>query len=386
LNVLIMPSWYPTSEKPLRGIFFKEQAEALARADVHVSVLYFNFYKRSTLKKNLFVIFPRISIRMQNNIFTVELSWFYPLNHHSSKLIVEFLFALIGFFIVATHGKPDLIHVQSVVRAGYVARIISRIFGIPYIISEHSSKYERYGVLEKKLLRIREVFLSSQLNIVVAPALAQILGKTLGIDPLSFMCIPNSINTDFFTIGEKTKKSIVITSICYLSPNKGVEILLRGFVHVLNEVPDAKLLIAGDGTQRTELEILASDLGIRESAVFLGQLDRSSIRNLLHDTSVYVSTSYVETFGVTLIEALAAGVPVVATRSGGPNTIVTDTVGLLVPIGNPIELSKAILKIIENYNSYSPDSIRSYCIENFGDGAVTSRLVKVYSNLIESPV
>jgi glycosyltransferase involved in cell wall biosynthesis len=93
---------------------------------------------------------------------------------------------------------------------------------------------------------------------------------------------------------------------------------------------------------------------------------------------VFVLSSLVETFGVVVAEALAMGVPVVATRSGGPESIVGADDGLLVPPGDELALADAMAVMVETRGDYNADLIRKRCIDRFSGAAVADALSGIY--------
>ena len=97
---------------------------------------------------------------------------------------------------------------------------------------------------------------------------------------------------------------------------------------------------------------------------------------------VLVSSSVVETFGVTLIEALASGKPVVTTDSGGPSDIVNDDVGILVPQKDPEALADAIEYVLNHYEEYCAQKLSQYAKERYSYEAVGQQLSKIYRTLI----
>lgn len=85
-----------------------------------------------------------------------------------------------------------------------------------------------------------------------------------------------------------------------------------------------------------------------------------------------------ETFGVTLIEAMACGKPVIATRSGGPETFVHDDNGLLVPTGDVEALADAMRQMAKTYHQYDPDAIRADCVARFSEDAFVRSVAQLY--------
>ncbi|QWV91842.1 glycosyltransferase family 4 protein [Geomonas oryzisoli] len=135
----------------------------------------------------------------------------------------------------------------------------------------------------------------------------------------------------------------VILCVGDLRPAKGYRDALEATAVIRATVPEALLVIAGTKTELyPELLALCDELKIRECVRFLGY--RDDVADLFAASDVYLSCSLSEGFSLTVVEAMAAGVPVVATRSGGPEEIVVDgTTGLLVDVAEPAQMAGAIL-------------------------------------------
>jgi len=121
--------------------------------------------------------------------------------------------------------------------------------------------------------------------------------------------------------------------------------LITAAAEVLARVPDARFLLVGDGTERVALERLARELGIAERVFFLGE--RRDVSFLLAGLDLFVLPSREEGMGIVLIEAMASGVPVLATATGGIVEVVEDTVsGFLVPPGDANALAESIISVL----------------------------------------
>ena len=139
--------------------------------------------------------------------------------------------------------------------------------------------------------------------------------------------------------------------------------------------------IVGDGPDRDYLMKLVSNLKLNEEVIFHGKLTREKLIGLLQNTDVVVSASKLETFGVTIIEALSCGIPVIATRSGGPEEIINKENGILVEKDNISDLCSGLEKIYKNYNTFNHGEIRPDCLKKLGYGIIADRLLDVYENL-----
>jgi hypothetical protein len=135
----------------------------------------------------------------------------------------------------------------------------------------------------------------------------------------------------------------LLLALARLHPKKGLDIALRALV----DLPTAYLWIAGDGPLRTELEALATSLGVAERVRFLGW--RNDRERLLAACDICVFPSRYEPFGTVTVDAWAAGKPIVAAASAGPAATITDGVdGLLVPIDNVGALRDALSRVIND--------------------------------------
>ena len=105
---------------------------------------------------------------------------------------------------------------------------------------------------------------------------------------------------------------------------------------------------------------------------------------MLRHHHVLVLSSEVETFGVALVEAMTTGLPVIATRCGGPESIVSLDTGMLVDPNDPVKLAKAMWKMIDLYSTYDPNKIRNIALEQYGDNAYVARITDMVSSIVQA--
>jgi len=144
----------------------------------------------------------------------------------------------------------------------------------------------------------------------------------------------------------RTRARRVITTVANLRPGKGHDVLLKAAARVVRRVPDVQFQIVGDGPRRQELEQQASALRITAQVSFLGH--RHDVPAVLAQSDIFAFPSFMEASPNAVIEAMAAGLPIVATRVGGiPEVIEHEQSGLLVPPGDDRALAAGILRLIE---------------------------------------
>lgn len=386
LHVLVLPSWYPTHYAPLSGVFFYEQAQALRKAGVRVGVVYPDLRSLRTLRINNFFEnrFQLVTCE-ENGVNTVRLlGWNVPNARLRARLFIGATKYLVNKYI-EKYGKPDLVHAHSVLWGGVAAREVQRRFGIPYVVTEHSSAYGRGLIRKWEEPLIRAVLQDAASIVAVSRSLSASLKAYAPDEHINV--IPNLVNTDFFTLPPRprSKKPFKFLTVASLTPNKAIDVLLYSFAfafpneHVLLE-------IGGAGEQRSVLERLVEELGLASRVKFLGSLDRNSVRQAMWKANAFVLPSYVETFGVVLIEAMATGLPLISTRSGGPEDIVTEDVGLLVNPGDVNQLSFALRRLVMEYSSFNEPTIRNRAIDSFREEVVVNRLLDLYNQVLELEV
>ena len=165
--------------------------------------------------------------------------------------------------------------------------------------------------------------------------------------------IPYGIDIDHYAqrrTSPKTSDGRLIGMIGHLSPIKGQDIFIRAAASISAGREGIDFLIVGedkaaDGRNRAEIERLIAELGMSDRVTLIGWQD--DVRDVLQTLDIFVCPSRIEPFGLVMVEAMAAGVPVVATRSEGAVEIIEDGVtGRLVPIGDTIALAEAIRTLL----------------------------------------
>lgn len=150
---------------------------------------------------------------------------------------------------------------------------------------------------------------------------------------------------------EKSKKPIIIGTVKSLEPVYGIDILIKAFkiVKERNHEINLKLLIAGDGSERQNLEKLVSDMSIEGHVEFIGYVKPSNVVNCYNRIDIFANLSRRESFGVSVVEAMACGLPVIASSVGGLKEILADgDSGILIEPDNVFQTAEAIEYLVLN--------------------------------------
>jgi glycosyltransferase involved in cell wall biosynthesis len=144
------------------------------------------------------------------------------------------------------------------------------------------------------------------------------------------------------------KKSFVLLTVRNLVKRKGVHYLIEAMPCILEQFPNTKLLIIGDGPFRPRLESLASKLGLVENVFFLGHIPNDKTPPYYAACDIFVMPSLDEGFGISVVEAMAMKKPIVSTNAGGLKEVVDDKTAIVVPPANSPLLARAVIKLLKN--------------------------------------
>jgi glycosyltransferase involved in cell wall biosynthesis len=379
MHILILPSWYITASNPLSGIFFKEQAESLAKYGDKVGVISIQEnHIRSSFKQKKQPYSNKHFLENGINTYSIEyltIPRFTKIKVKIKKIIFKKIF---GKYI-KDNGLPDIVHVHSFM-VGEFAIWIKEKYNIPYVVTEHYSGFALNNISNKDLDKANKVFEKSNYNIAVSKNFKDLLENKF---KKSFTYLPNIVNIHFFEISDKnSEKDFHFINIAFINKNKNQDMLIRAFTNSFAKKSHIKLTIVGDGPEYERLKGLIKKLNMENQIFLYGKASRDEVKTLLQKTDAFVLSSRYETFGIVMIEAMACGLPVIATKCGGAESIVTSNkVGLLSDI-NEMQLSKKINELYENRFNYDSKYIREYVENNFSEEIVIEKLKEIYSKVL----
>jgi glycosyltransferase involved in cell wall biosynthesis len=263
---------------------------------------------------------------------------------------------------VARQGA-DVIYAQWLVPSGFVGALVSRLSGVPLVVSLHGSDVfvaERYAVLRPA---VRVIFRTVRHVIACSTNLAQ-RAVELGAPHEAVTVVPYGVDTERYrphpdsgpglraTLGLPASQQVVM-AMGRLVYKKGFSYFLRAAPLVLARYPDTVFLVAGDGPLRGELEALAASLGIADQFRFVGQIPWSQTPDYLAMSEVFAVPSILDEAGNldglpnVVLESLATGCPIVASGVAGiPEVVHDDHNGLLVPPKDERALADAICRLL----------------------------------------
>jgi glycosyltransferase involved in cell wall biosynthesis len=282
--------------------------------------------------------------------------------------------------------RPDVVHAHGMFSTLAMGGLIAaRALDVPSVVTHHS-------LIRPALLpwaRLIYLFASGRADLVTAVSRAAALDAARASGRRDVLILPNGI--DLPVDGPDGGRAgatpgIRVTSVMRLTRKKMPYHLVRDFARVLERVSDPRrlrLTIVGDGPERARVERLATTLGIRGRVEFSGSRTRAEVVRILADSTLFVSPSHAEAFGLVLLEARAAGLPSVAMAGGGAGEVVEDgRQGLLAHSRR--EFVEAIVRLIEDapLRRRLADASRAG-LERFSWDAVVAQHLDVYRLAME---
>ncbi|WP_435075034.1 glycosyltransferase [Halorubrum sp. HHNYT27] len=282
----------------------------------------------------------------------------------------------------------DLIHCHMSWTSGYVGARLKEELDVPYLLTVHANRNWFQEQLDSDNDRLTRAWTDADRLIRVnrrdrsklEPYNDDVVHVPNGYDTDIFERVPTESARERLGIDDETP---VVFALGTLKPRKGFQHLMRAMTQVRDAEPDARLVIGGQGGMRDELESLAEELGIADQTDLLGYVESETLNDWMNAADMMVLPSYSESFGVVQLEAMACGTPVVATKNGGSEEVITsDDYGLLVegPESHD-ELADAVLEALNR--DWDADAIEAYASE-FTWETVCEEIADLYVEVLEA--
>lgn len=388
MNIVIIPAFFQTKNRPTLGSFFLDQAKALKRAGHQVSILYCDTYSVKCIQE--WVRYEEDSVSQIKGIQIYRSKCFCPLKHGiegHKEAFAKGIEKLWSKYI--KKESVDIIHAHCCVWAGYAALKLSEKTKIPYVVTEHATLFQLHKneISNANNAVITEVFQKAAKVICVSRAFAKLLEEYTD----NLEVIGNVVDCEQFQVKETNKEAVRLLTVCYMEEEaqlykKGMDILIKAWAKVSAKYPQAKLIIGGGGKSLEKVVEWTREYQVTEKVEFLGALTRQQVVEQMQMCDCFVLPSRYETFGVVYIEAMACGKPVIAVANGGPDDFVHEFNGILIQPEQEEELVQALDKMITAIEkkdaTYQPERIAAYVEEKFSYRAIAEQLEKVYQNIL----
>ncbi len=381
-----MPSWYPFyvqtdnyKGSPLHGVFIHDQIKLL-RKNNNICVFLPTMTKFMRLDKIKLKIvkkteFTQVEFTFPKLVPKIHIGYYLSFN-----IICIIGFIIIRYFVLKQ--KIDLIHAHIIFLSGYSAAVLKKIFSIPFIITEHTNPFKINNKTEYKLAG-KTLKRADALITVSEDLLKNIESYKFKINKKYI--VGSVVDTDYFemkTENQRNSGKHIFLNVSMIHKYKGLIYLLKAVKALLEKrVNNFEVWIGGDGPEKNDLISFVNQNNLTRYVIFLGLLQKKQVKEYFLKTDTFVFPSLNETFGLVVAEAMACGIPTIATINGGSETIITDETGILIESRNEFQLADAMNKRIRNEIIFDKDKIREHIIRNWGFESTIKKYKRIWKEI-----
>lgn len=383
-NLLVIGNKFPDQEDIyIGGIFIKNQIKYLSKYFEKIYVIIPSPISISTVEK-----MPTKNYKFENIqvyfIRYIDIPLFYFI---CRDLWVKIEVYYVSNFI-KNHGiQFNLVHAHNTWRAGCVGVGIKKMFNVPVVITEHTSKILHDAIEKEDSLFIKTW--NGCDGIIRVNKKDMELFKNMGISEKKVFSIPNGFDHKLFyqldkdLVREKLNLpigKIILLSVGALLPAKGYMYMLETMKQIIETRLDVLYIIIGEGKFKKELEAKIDKMDLRDYVLLLGSKPHQEISLWMNSCDLFILPSLRESFGIVQIEAMACGKSVVATRNGGSEEIImNDKLGFLVEPADPEDLAEKIFLALDR--KWDRDKILVYA-EQFTWENIAEEIIEIYKQVL----
>ena len=378
MHVLIIPTWYPNGADKLIGIYHKEYANALAKNNVKVNMLYID---RQLISHPIrYLLMNKREVIDEGNYKTYIRKMFDVRRISYSMSINNYCNVLEKAFkeYIKENGKPDILHAQVTIPAGYAACRLGKKYNIPVVVTEHSSYYQRF--FNEQNIKYSKFVLENSYYTTVSKYMATWINGNFGRCDV----LPNLVDVDSFMLPRKKIDDLKLITISGLRRNKYIDNTIEALKYLIDskKVSNASLTVVGDGQDAYVFKNKCKELNMEKYVNFVGRKTKEEVARLLSEHNIYVVSSDTETFCIPAIEAFASGIPVVSTKCNGPEEFIDKKSGKLVAFGDIKAMANAILEVYNNIDNYDIKYLRSIA-SRYSAKSIIDKAMSIYNKLLK---
>ena len=389
LRILHLARWYPNRFDPMPGLFIQRHAEAVALyADT--MLVYTHAVEKGLLRDKF-----EIDFEEKNGVKTAKVYFRNPAHTipvwSNFQKTVRFLKAnYLGIKAVSEHDTPfDLVHVHVLTRLGVIALYFKWIKKIPFVITEHWTRYLSLtdgfnGFFRKTLTKL--VVKQAAVVTTVSEDLSRAM-QSHGLKNPDYRVIANVVDDVFFQVRiperkHKTKEFVHVS--CFTDKHKNISGLLRVISSLAKQRQDFHFTLVGEGEDLEKMKVYAGKLGISEQVLtFTGLLEGKLLAEAMTHADALVIFSNYENMPVVINESFVLGIPVFSTRVGGIAEMVNNSNGRLIEKGDETALLKVLIDFLDERITFKTEAFRKQARKAFSPETVGISLMNIYKNILK---
>lgn len=376
LTIFFYPAWYPHRTDSMFGLFVKQHAIAAALTN-RVGVVFCVGENRANGPVYDAVFSEEEGVHTQRVYF----------KRSSLSLLNGWRYLrgmFLGYRLLRQRiGTAQVNHVHVLTRAGLLPFWQKITAGIPYVITEHWSRYQPRnkgmytGALRKWLTK--EIVKKASIMTVVSQNLAQAM-QGHGLNHPHYRTIYNVADGHTFRPSDvKAEPKKIIHISCFEERSKNMSGIIRAIEKLSKQRTDFMLEMVGDGIDKPATEQLATEFGLKDRFVFFpGLQEGEALAKRLRESQFLLIYSHYENMPVVMNEAFMSGVPVLSSDVGGIREMLTEDKGILVPADDEEKLLQAINQMLNHGDAYNAQGIRAFAETHFSREALSVFLENLY--------
>lgn len=380
MKIFIIANGYPTKQEPQWGCFEKDQALALKKLGHDVSILYVDKRFRFFWRRIGISCFNEYNINIYG-IYYIPLIFINIINRNWAYKFINYMLDKLYSFTIKKEGKPDLIYAHFLDNISYAVKLKNK-YNLPLVGMEHwsilnNTKLPSYVVKQGKI-----AYSGADRIVAVSTSLKEKIFDHFGRNSV---VIHNMVGEEFFirVLNEQRDNSkLFMISTGSLIRRKGYDILIKALSIINCKLGDWNLKIIGDGPEKDKLIQLINENHLNNNIELIGRKNKQEIITLLHESNLFVFPSRMENFSVAVLEALSAGLPIVATDCGGIKECIDENNGILVPVEDVGALANAILIMYKDLKEYNRKNIALDCKSKFAPEVIAHQLSTLFDEVV----
>lgn len=313
--------------------------------------------------------------------------WTYRSEYNNRMNKIQWFFRTLKYFDqIIAEFKPDIIHANVAYPVGLVALLSAKKHSIHVILTEHSpieqmrlsnliykwirhyiyNRMERNICVSKNLMnRLHDLFPKAKYEVIYNGAIN-----------------PKLVEKDDLSYRKSESINCVIVGNFYNKDIKGYQYLIPAIQILKKQGYNIVLHICGSGTYEEYYKNMAKEMNVEDVCIFHGQCNRKKVYSIVSQMDFCVSSSVFESAGVAIEEAMLMGKPVLVTKSGGTDSLVTDFTAIVVDRNSISALVDGLKQMINQYMTYDKDKIIEYAMNNFEISNITKKYVALYNEVL----
>ena len=359
MRILFTTAWYPNRKDAGDGVFIQKHARAVARlndvavlmvqTDVAVRGLKIEVCPNESQDKSLHEVL----------VYVPKTRFEIPLITGLLRLFWLMMGYIKGYRFIKKNywqgERPEVCHVNVLTRAAGLPWLLFKLHHIPYIITEHWSRYAREGAYPDSAMQLRlgRRFVKDASYVCPVSLNLEQNMKKWGLENRHYTRIGNVVDTDTFVVPDRCVKSDKVTFVhvsWMRDDSKNISGILRTAARLKEQNQDFHIDFIGEGNDKPKLMEYSRELGLDEMVSFLPAMTGHELAEALQRHDALLMFSNFENQPVSVLEALACGLPVIATKVGTIPAMLAQNRGITVEPGNESELQEVLAAFITTWN------------------------------------